>query len=209
MPNFPRNPRAMPRLISPMRFPSAFQSWSPSGKAQMRATANMGRVWTETYPVLDMALVNVRILIQTLNQALREGTVFTVQHLYWQKRVGVGGGTPLVNGSGQSGNILVIDGATANITNWLRQGDLIQVPGVPVLLDVAGDVSTDAGGNASILISPPIFVGSGPPDDAAVEINPANITIRAIVTDISDFPAADVTRYIDEGMTVTFREQPT
>jgi hypothetical protein len=57
----------------------------------------MGRVWQETYPLLDLSNPNVRALAQAINQALREGTVWNVQHPYWHSRKGVGGGSPLVN----------------------------------------------------------------------------------------------------------------
>src|SRR3954469_4007478 len=125
MPTFPRGTRALPRLATPPRFPSGLQSWGQSGRGQFRAVQNMGRVWTEIFPVLDTALPNVRALIEAINRSTREGIVWDVQHPYWHKRMGAGGGaTILVNGSGQSGAILNVDGATPTITNWLRQGDI-------------------------------------------------------------------------------------
>lgn len=209
MPNFPRNAGALPRLASPMRFPGALQSWGISGRGQLRSVTNMGRMWTETYPVLDTANVNVRALLQAINQSLREGTVWSVQHPYWHVRKGAGGGTPLVNGASQTGSSLIVDGASASITNWLRQGDMIQVPGCAVVFDVSANVNTDGSGNATIPISPPIFIGQSPADNAAVEINPANIYFNAVIADVSDFPEMDVTKYIDAGMMITWREQPT
>lgn len=174
----------------------------------MRAVGNMGRTWTEIYPLLDTANPSVRALLQALNQALREGTLWDVAHVYWQVRKGLGGGSPLVNGANQSGSSLIIDGASNSITNWLRQGDLIQVTGCPVVLDVAGDVNTNGSGQATIPISPPIFVGQSPADNAVVQITPGSILFKAVIVDVSDFPSMDTTRFIDAGLTLTWREQP-
>lgn len=208
MANFPRGAGALSRLCTPPVFPAGLQSWSQSGKGQARAVNNMGRIWKETYGLLDCANPNVRALVQALNQSIREGTVWDVQHPYWHVRKGAGGGSPLVNGVGQTGSSLVIDGASINITNWLRQGDIIKLTTGPVVFDVAGDVSTNGSGQATIPISPPIFVGDSPTDNSAVEINPANIFFKAIITDITDFPIMDVTRFIDPGLEITWREQP-
>jgi hypothetical protein len=208
MATFPRSTKAVPRLASPPRFPAGLQAWGDSGKGQFRAVQNMGRVWQEIYPVLDTAIPAVRALVMSINRSLRERVIWDVQHPYWQVRKGAGGGTPLVNGADQTGGILVVDGASINITNWLRSGDLIYPTGCPVVLDVAGDVNTNGSGQASIPIHPPIFQGKSPVDNASVIIDPAAIFFRAVITEVSEFPDMDVTRYIDAGMTLTWREQP-
>ncbi len=40
---------------------------------------------------------------------------------------GAYGGTPLVDGASQTGNVLAIDGCSNNITNWIRRGDYFSV----------------------------------------------------------------------------------
>lgn len=208
MPTFPRGARALPRLATPPRFPSGLQSWGQSGRGQFRSVQNMGRVWTEIYPVLDTALPTVRALIEAINRSMREGIVWDVQHPYWHVRNGVGGGTVLVNGAGQTGSILNVDGATASVTNWLRQGDIIQVNGCPVIIDVTADTNSIGGGLAALPISPPIFVGQSPADNAAVNIIPSTIFFKAALIDVGEFPNMDTTKYIDAGLTLTWREQP-
>lgn len=208
MPTFPRDTRAKPRLATPPRFPVGLQSWGQSGKGQFRSVSNMGRVWQEVYPILDTAVPAVRKLLEVINRSLRERLVWDVKHPYWQIRHGAGGGTPLVNGANQSGSLLVIDGASINITNWLRAGDLIQVAGAAVVFDGTADVNTNASGQASIPISPPIFQGQSPPDNGVVTIDPAAILFRAVIAEVSEYPDMDLTRYIDAGLTVTWREQP-
>lgn len=208
MPTFPRGLGAMPRLAPAPRFPGGLQSWGQSGRGQARAVNNMGRTWEETYAILDTSRQTVRALLRAINQAMREGTVWDIQHPYYMRRFGLGGGAPLVNGADQTGSNLIIDGATPSINLWLRDGDIIKVPGCAVILDVAGDVNTNGSGQAVIPISPPIFVGQSPADNAAVEINPGSIFFKAIITNVGDFPHIDSSQYIDAGLTITFREQP-
>lgn len=40
---------------------------------------------------------------------------------------GVGGGTPLVKGAGQTGSSLLVDGCPVSTTNWLKKGDYFQL----------------------------------------------------------------------------------
>lgn len=40
---------------------------------------------------------------------------------------GVGGGTPLVKGAGQTGSTLLVDGCPISTTNWLKKGDYFQL----------------------------------------------------------------------------------
>lgn len=201
MPTFPRADGAMPRLVTPPRFPVASQSWSQSGKGQVRALQNMGRVWQEVYPTLDTKLAAVRALFEALNRSLREGIVWDVQHVYWQQRLGSGAGSVTVNGGGQTGSNLTVSGGGGS--GWLVAGDLVQVVGCAVVFDVTADATS-----TNIPISPPIFPGGSPSNGASVIHDPASIIFKAIITDVSDFPLIDSPRLLDAGLTVTFREQP-
>ncbi len=80
------------------------------------------------------------------------------------------GGSPLVNGVDQTGESLIIDGASATITDWLKSGDHISYDNgtFKELKIVTGDVNTDGGGNATIPIFPEIHVS--PPTNNAVDI---------------------------------------
>ena len=69
-------------------------------------------------------------------------------------RRGAGGGTLLVNGSGQSGTSLVCNGASASITSYLRAGD--QISFANELHMVVSDANSDASGNVTLTIAPPI-----------------------------------------------------
>ena len=67
---------------------------------------------------------------------------------------GAGGGTLRVNGATQSGTTLVCDGATASVNNYLRAGDYISFNNE--LHMVVVDANSDASGNVSLSIAPPI-----------------------------------------------------
>lgn len=78
---------------------------------------------------------------------------------------GAGGGTLRVNGASQSGTTLVCDGATASVNNYLRAGDYISFNNE--LHMVVVDANSDASGNVSLSIAPPIR--KTPADDTIVD----------------------------------------
>lgn len=84
------------------------------------------------------------------------------------------GGTPLTNGAGQTGSLLITDGWTAAAANRLKRGDVFTLPGVYGInpknrlstgrlrrFTVTADVDSDGSGNATIPIFPTIIT-SGP-----------------------------------------------
>lgn len=76
---------------------------------------------------------------------------FTV-HDHGHIQRGVLSGTPLVNGSGQLGNSLTIDGCGFGVTNWIRAGDQFSINGE---LKVATlDRNSDGGGNLILAFAP-------------------------------------------------------
>ncbi len=95
--------------------------------------------------------------------------------------MGAGGGTPLVNGAGQTGTSLIIDGAPNNITGWLKEGDYFSFDNGLLqreLKIVTADVNTDSSGNATITFEPPIR--SAPANNAAIEINTPSAIMRLV-----------------------------
>lgn len=203
MPSWPRT--IVPARSTPPSMPGALQAFGQSGKGQTRATNNAGRIWTESYPVLDLAQPEVRAFLHTIASFWRNGTAFEIDHYDLRNNLGVGGGAPLVMGAGQFGASLVVDAAPVSTTNWLRQGDLIRVAGVAPVLDVAADVTTSAGGVATIPIEPPIPEGSEPADNAVVTIASVRFTC---VLHANPLPSlGDLNQWSHlEGLGLTFRE---
>lgn len=101
--------------------------------------------------------------------------------------VGALGGVPLVNGAGQTGDTIIIDGAGGAVVGYFKEGDVITLAGVnsvnPQNRDSTGrlqnfvvtaDCDADAGGNLTVPIYPPIIVAgaqktvTGSPADNAI-----------------------------------------
>lgn len=69
------------------------------------------------------------------------------------------GGAPLVKGAGQVGSSLVIEGATPSLTPWIKNGDYCSwAVGADYeeLHRVIADANSDAGGEVTLNIIPPI-----------------------------------------------------
>lgn len=62
-------------------------------------------------------------------------------------------GTPIVNGSGQSGNTLISDGWAAGAA-VLKKGDWIEIEGDRKVYQITADVTSDGSGNAYLPIYP-------------------------------------------------------
>lgn len=86
---------------------------------------------------------------------------------------GLGTGTPLVNGAGQTGNQLATDGWTPNVTGILKAGDWIQLGtgAASRLHKVLDDVNSNSSGEATLTIFPDLR--SSPSNDAAIVVNNA------------------------------------
>ena len=205
-PLFPRTMRS--RLTSPSEFPDGFAQWGQSGKGQFRSFDNIGRMWQEVYASIDLKTAAGRALIAAINKAKREKTIWDIQHPHYTTNYGTGGGSPTVDGASQTGSTLNIASGDTSVTNWLRDGDIIQVAGLQHVIDVVGDVDTDPSGDAAIPVHPPIFTGNSPANGAAVEIDASQIYFKAVLVR-ADMPDIEAHGVMSPGLTMTWREQPT
>jgi hypothetical protein len=94
----------------------------------------------------------------------------------WQQNLGVGGGTPLVNGSGQTGTTLAIDGCPANTLRWLRAGDSFTFGDEYKRL--TQDANTNGSGQVTLNFEP--FIRNSPADNAAITIVRPRAKMRLI-----------------------------
>lgn len=103
-----------------------------------------------------------------------------------------------------TGTRLYCDGATASVSNWLRAGDIVSVAGLSSTYHTTTDMSSQTGGYAVIPVSPPIFTGGAPSDNAAVTIT--GVTLNAVILEPPEYPRTDGTSYDWGTMTVKFSE---
>lgn len=104
-------------------------------------------------------------------------------------------GTPLVNGSGQSGTSLITDGWTASITGILQPGAIFTIAGVnavnPVSRIDTGQLAhftvdsvanSDGSGNSTLIISPEIIINGPYQNVTALPANNAALTVHTTHT---------------------------
>ena len=110
--------------------------------------------------------------------------------------VGALGGTPLVNGANQTGSSIITNGWTSAAATRLKRGDIIQFASVYAVnpksrqstgqlrnFVVTADTASDASGNMTIPISPPLIPpdGSGNPTQyQTVNTSPAHVAAVTI-----------------------------
>lgn len=85
--------------------------------------------------------------------------------------LGVGGGTPRVNGGGQTGSSLICDGAPNNVTNYLKAGDWVSLGGASnrKLHKVLTNTDSDSSGNFTLDIWPNLRFSPG--DNSFIRYN--------------------------------------
>ena len=84
---------------------------------------------------------------------------------------GVATGTPVVNGAGQSGNVLSVSGFTPSTTGIMRAGDWLQIGtgATTRLYRVLDDANSDGAGDVDLTVWPRLR--SSPSDGATVIVN--------------------------------------
>lgn len=194
----------LPQRASPFVMPGALQAWSQTGKAQHRATAQVGRIWKETYVPFRAGSIEGRAFIATINNYWRNGTGFTIDHRVYLTHNGGGTGTARVVGGGQTGSSLATDGWTGS-NPVLRAGDIIAIAGIAHVFDVTADAPNLVAGACTLAINPPIFAGGSPADNAIVTYT--GVVLNAKLFDPPDIPDAGPDEFI-AGLTLTFRETP-
>lgn len=99
---------------------------------------------------------------------------------------GVATGAPLVNGSGQTGNTLAVDGWTPNVSGILKAGDYVAfdagVTGRELHM-VVSDADSDGSGQANISIEPPIRIS--PADNAPLILSSASCVMMMTISEIA------------------------
>lgn len=129
-----------------------------------------GAVWELTASWESLGTDDQRVLAAFLADLRGGAGRFTYSPAVWAPRRATGGGTPLVNGGGQSGKQLATDGWASGVQvaragDWLSFDD---TSGRRRLHMVTADAMSDASGQATLSISPPIR--RSPLNDAALDV---------------------------------------
>lgn len=159
-------------------------------KAEMTGMPRDGMVKAVLNP-LDAAAISIRVKgldnPELVKRSLQKGYLDIIDDVALYRsanvpthQIGPLGGTPLINGGGQSGSILITDGWTAAAGLRLRKGDVFTIAGVnsvnpmsyedtgfPMQFVVTGDVVSNGAGAATVPISPAINDGNQFAVDAA------------------------------------------
>ena len=87
---------------------------------------------------------------------------------------GAFGGSPLVDGGSQTGNTLEIDGCTASISDWIKEGDMFSVNN-ELKMSIA-DENSDSGGELTLDFKPKLR--ASPADNAVITTaNPTGVFV--------------------------------
>lgn len=207
MADFPR--LVMPISMSIPQWYGAAISMGDTGKIGTSSGMKMGRSWIEGYPPLQLNDPLVRSWLAQLNRLWNQGIVFDIAHQTLSTNNGLYGGSPLVHGSNQVGEVLEVRGATFSVTKWCAAGDLIKIPGLlaNLVFDVTADADSDVVGHVLIPISPPIFTTANSPADGNA-ITVAGVKFRAILSDPPNIPETTPSKLLQimSGFNLRFKE---
>lgn len=192
----------LPQSVTDFEVPGALQSVGQTGRAQYRSTQQIGRVWTETYPPFKAQEADGRAFLAMIRDTWRSGASFTIEHYLHRTKLGGGTGTPRVNGVSLTGSSLPTDGWTG--TNpVLKAGDLFLIAGITSAFEVTADAPNLSAGATTLSISPPIFAGASPADNALLTIT--SVLLSAHLAGPPQIPNVGPDEYV-AGLTLTFRE---
>lgn len=125
-----------------------------------QTVSHSGQRWMATVQLVPMTQARGRAWIAFLTKLKGVSNEFFLGDYSQQSIRGTGLGTPLVDGVGQSGDELAIDGAPELETGWLLEGDYFSLgtSSSKRLYMVQQDVNIDSGGSAVIDVFPDLQV---------------------------------------------------
>ena len=142
-----------------------------------------GQRWEAEIELPPMARADAETWVAfLLSMRGREGTFLLGDPVNTTAR-GALGGSPLVNGAGQTGDTLTIDGASASVAGWLKAGDWIQTGSGAgsALHKVLLDATTNGAGQVTLDVWPSIR--TSPANDSVVVTAAAKGVFRLNTSD--------------------------
>lgn len=174
---FPRT--VIPEVASRLWLPGAAKDIGHSGGIQVRAMTQIGWSWREKFPLLSVSDIDHMELMAIIDYYWNRGIIDTITHPLvpgsGRAPNGAGGGTPLVNGAGQTGDSINIDGASNNITNWAVAGDAFTFAGDLAVYRARANADSNGVGQVVLPITPNLRVS--PADGAAVTREDVDFTV--------------------------------
>jgi len=149
--------------------------WTLVSVTQIHESPLTGAVQTQELPgaywqcVLDYSHArgdNARLLWAFVAKMRGRAGRVAVPSFGKDRPAGVGGGTPLVKGAGQTGAALLIDGAPISTAAWLKAGDVFGVGSYLYML--TADADTDGSGEVTLAFAPSLR--ASPADNAALTL---------------------------------------
>lgn len=143
-----------------------------------QAHAYPGQMWQADITLPPMRRVDAERWVAWLVSLRGQFGTFLLGDPSCSTPQGSAGGTPLVNGAAQIGNLINIDGCTPSQTGWLKAGDYVQFGSgsSSSLHKVLEDVNSDASGNVTLEIWP--SVRTAPADNSTVVTSNAQGVFR-------------------------------
>ena len=198
----------LPRTILPARvgqpeLPAGLVNVGYSGKAQLRGGVSAGWKWTESWSVLTSGNASVEELLGFFDHYWNLSGTFNAQHLRLPGQ-GLGNngshssGSCLVDGAGQTGTTLHVDGLDASESQAIRVGDWLQIG--TRCHRVTSDAASDGSGDADVTIMPGILAAYA--DNATVTLTSG--VFKVFIADYSRPVATPDGFYA--GLSVTFQE---
>lgn len=163
--DLPGNPSAPARIVIGA-LDVVGQSQSPFTLAS-QVHRHQGQMWTATVVLPGMLRDTAEPWIAFLLALRGRFGTFRMGDPTRESPRGAGGGTPVVDGAGQTGETLAVTGAPLSITGWLKAGDYIQVG--DYLHRTLTDTDTDGSGDATLDIWPRLRVS--PSNGATVTLS--------------------------------------
>lgn len=150
-------------------FAPSFESVSHSLKRKVLSMGGQRWLMEATFPAMTRAEF-APLYAFSLKQDGRTGT-FDIVPPQVATPQGVGTGSPVVNGAGQTGNSIITDGWTPSQTGILKAGDYFKFQNRNKVYMNVEDVNSDVSGNATLTTFPAIPSDDIPADNEVLVVS--------------------------------------
>lgn len=149
---WPTLSRAAPAVLD-WGLTSNTQTFSSPLSGSVQTLEMPGARWHFSYPMANLKQDDSALLRAFLVKLRGQSGRFYMHNMAAQNPRGVGGGTPVVGGAGQTGTSLAITGCPVSST-FLKAGDFFEVGGE--LKMAVADAVSNGSGAATITFEPPL-----------------------------------------------------